>query len=161
MTQEDGTEASQAATVVVQPHDATPETITVDVEPVKPGEYWLGLICSPLDNPLLMKHLNIDHGVVVMEVVAESPAANAGLQKQDILIQAGELPLKDLRTLVETYREDPGECPDTDPDSQGSDSRRSPSRPPNDRPSHPSRPLPSTRRPATNGTCCRKPRGTT
>ena len=49
-----------------------------------------------------MKHLNIEHGVVVMEVVPASPAAAAGLQAQDILIQVGEEPLKTLKTLVDT-----------------------------------------------------------
>jgi membrane-associated protease RseP (regulator of RpoE activity) len=34
-------------------------------------------------------------------VVDDSPAAKAGLQKQDILIQAGDQPLTDLKTLVE------------------------------------------------------------
>jgi len=37
-----------------------------------------------------------------MEVVPESPAAAAGLQAQDILIQVGEEPQKNLKTLVDT-----------------------------------------------------------
>jgi membrane-associated protease RseP (regulator of RpoE activity) len=102
VTQVDETGAPQTATVVVEQDDAAPETIHVHVEPVKPGEYWLGLRCSELDNPLLMKHLNIEQGVVVMEVVPASPAAAAGLQADDILIQVGEEPLKTLRTLIET-----------------------------------------------------------
>ena len=35
----------------------------------------------------------------------DSPAAKAGLQKQDILIQAGDQPLNDLKTLVEKTEE--------------------------------------------------------
>ena len=52
-----------------------------------------------------MAHLGIEHGIVVQEVVNDSPAAKAGLQKQDILIQAGDQPLTDLKTLVETTEE--------------------------------------------------------
>jgi hypothetical protein len=97
--------SQETTTVVVQttPDDAAPEsgTITVNVDVVKPGQYWLGVICSPLEDELLMAHLGIDHGILVQEVVDDSPAAKAGLQKHDILVQAGEHPLKDLKTLVE------------------------------------------------------------
>lgn len=102
VTQAADEQAPEAATIVVQQAEATPEAVTVHVEPVKPGEYWLGLMCSELEDPLLMKHLNLGYGVVVMEVVPESPAAAAGLQAQDILIQVGEEPLKNLKTLVDT-----------------------------------------------------------
>lgn len=97
--------SQETTTVVVHANtdEATPEsaTFTVDVDVVKPGKYWLGVICSPLEDELLMAHLGIDHGILVRDIVDDSPAAKAGLQKQDILIQAGELPLKDLKTLVE------------------------------------------------------------
>ena len=100
-----------AVVVHANPDDATPEsaTITLDVDLVKPGQYWLGIICSPLEDELLMAHLGIEHGILVQDVVDDSPAAKAGLQKQDILIQAGEHPLNDLKTLVEMYRKDPRE----------------------------------------------------
>jgi membrane-associated protease RseP (regulator of RpoE activity) len=102
VTQADGEQAPETATIVVQQSDADPETVTVHVEPIKPGNYWLGLMCSELEDPLLRKHLSIEYGVVVMEVVPDSPAAAAGLQAQDILIQVGEEPLKNLKTLVDT-----------------------------------------------------------
>lgn len=95
-------QSPETATIVVQQADSDPETVTVHVQPIQPGEYWLGLMCSELEDPLLMKHLNIEYGVVVMEVVPKSPAAAAGLQAQDILIQVGDEPLKNLKTLVDT-----------------------------------------------------------
>jgi len=80
----------------------TGATLTLDIDVVQPGQYWLGIICTPLDDQLLKHHLGIESGIVVNEVVPDAPAAQAGLQPQDILIQAGDQPLKDLKTLVET-----------------------------------------------------------
>jgi hypothetical protein len=110
--QDEGTAAPQATgaeargIVVVQgkanPGSAEARTITVDVDVVKPGEYWLGIICTPLEDELLQAQLDIQHGVVVKEVVQDSPAAKAGLQPQDILLQVGDQPLTDLKVLVET-----------------------------------------------------------
>jgi membrane-associated protease RseP (regulator of RpoE activity) len=96
-------EASVAVVIQEKETPVTPETatITLDVDVVKPGEYWLGVICSPLEDELLMAHLGIEHGILIKEVVDDSPAAKAGLQKQDILIQAGDQPLTDLKTLVD------------------------------------------------------------
>jgi hypothetical protein len=47
-----------------------------------------------------MGHLGIEQGILVKEIVPDSPAAQAGLQPQDILIQVGDQPLHDLQTLV-------------------------------------------------------------
>ncbi len=92
--------------IVVQAKDApdgkASATITLDVEMVKPGEYWLGIVCTPVEDELLKKHLGIEHGLVVKEIVKDSPAAQAGLEPQDILIQVGQEPLTDLKVLVET-----------------------------------------------------------
>lgn len=79
--------------------------ITVDVNLVKPGQYWLGIMCTPLDDELLKAQLGVEHGLVVREVVGDSPAAKAGLQEHDILIQVGDQALADLRTLVAQIEE--------------------------------------------------------
>lgn len=98
---QDGETAEGPVTISVVRTESAPGDIQVTVEAaVQPGKYWIGVVCSPIDNELVMNQLGLEHGLVVTEVVEDSPAGKAGLQKQDILIQAGDLPLKDVQTLV-------------------------------------------------------------
>jgi len=46
---------------------------------------WLGVYTDNLSEPMLVA-LNIDHGVLVTEVTAESPAAKAGLAVGDVIV---------------------------------------------------------------------------
>ncbi len=103
--------SEKSVTVVVQQGEAKPAQdgqpiqMTVDLNIVKPGKYWIGVVCTPLDNELVKAQLDLESGLVVNEVVADSPAAKAGLQKQDILIKVGEKPLSDLGVLVKSTEE--------------------------------------------------------
>ena len=94
----------EPAAAPAAPTDQTVQ-ITLDVNLVKPGQYWLGVMCTPLDDELLKAQLGVEHGLVVREVVNDSPAAKAGLQAHDILIQVGDQALTDLRTLVAQIEE--------------------------------------------------------
>jgi len=70
-------------------------------KPVTPGEYWLGVEAMPVP-PALRAHLNLPEGqgLLVGGVVADSPAAKAGLKEHDILLQAGGKPLTDISDLI-------------------------------------------------------------
>jgi serine protease Do len=46
---------------------------------------WLGVYSDDLSEPMLVA-LNIDHGVLVTDVAAESPAAKAGLAVGDVIV---------------------------------------------------------------------------
>jgi Spy/CpxP family protein refolding chaperone len=69
------------------------------------GEYWLGLQLVPSAEATGQK-LNPAPalGLVVQEVVPESPAAKAGLKPQDILLKAGQKPLKTVHDLMEAVQ---------------------------------------------------------
>jgi membrane-associated protease RseP (regulator of RpoE activity) len=76
-----------------------------------PGDYWLGVGCSPAP-PVLRVHLNLpeNQGLVVGSVLPESPAAKAGLETNDILLTAGETKIgsvQDLSKAVEAAKETP------------------------------------------------------
>ncbi len=75
--------------------------LTVDIDEVKPGKFWIGVVCSPLDDYLLKTHLGVESGLVVTQVVQDSPAQRAGLKKDDILTALGDQPLTDLKVLVD------------------------------------------------------------
>jgi membrane-associated protease RseP (regulator of RpoE activity) len=74
-----------------------------------PGDYWLGIEAYPVP-AVLRVHLNLPEkqGLVAHRIVPDSPAAKAGIEANDILLQAGEKKLaemKDLADAVETAKE--------------------------------------------------------
>jgi membrane-associated protease RseP (regulator of RpoE activity) len=62
--------------------------ITANEQTPAEPTYWLGIQGQPLDSAVLRTHLQLadDVGVVVENVVKDSPAAKAGLRNHDILI---------------------------------------------------------------------------
>jgi len=85
-------------TVQVQPQ------IKVTFGPVQPQPpaFWIGVSVSPVE-PALRSHLQLpaDQGLVATEVVADGPAAKAGLKVNDILLTLNGKPLKDQATLID------------------------------------------------------------
>jgi hypothetical protein len=63
------------------------------------GEYWIGILGMPVDE-VLKSHLKIEQGLLVQDVVAESPAAAAGVQKHDIVLQFNDTKVTDLESLA-------------------------------------------------------------
>lgn len=84
--------------------------VDVDVDVANAGPtYWIGLLggdISPeLRSHLQLKELKVNQGVIVREVVPESPAAEAGLQNFDILLRANGEPVAGMRELSQLVRE--------------------------------------------------------
>ncbi|HYO25462.1 MAG TPA: PDZ domain-containing protein [Lacipirellulaceae bacterium] len=69
-------------------------------EPAPPA-YWLGIHGQPLDSAVLRTHLQLADGVgvVVEEIVPDSPAEKAGLRRHDILLDVGGEQIADMMTL--------------------------------------------------------------
>ena len=79
-------------------------TYRVSIEPVaqkKEADYYIGVPVRPLE-AALRAQLNVpeDRGLVVNEVMPNSPAAKAGLKPDDILLAVGDSPLPNTETLV-------------------------------------------------------------
>jgi len=64
-------------------------------------EYWLGVQVEVVPE-IARRQLAIDHGLAVEDVAPESPAAKAEIRKYDILIQAGDTPLKNVGDLIKS-----------------------------------------------------------
>ena len=66
------------------------------------GTHWLGITWYPVP-PALRAQLNLpeNQGLVVEEVVPDGPAAKAVIKPFDILMKAGDKPLKDIRDLAQ------------------------------------------------------------
>jgi membrane-associated protease RseP (regulator of RpoE activity) len=74
-------------------------------EEPKLGEYWVGMeVTQPSDDDRKKLEIPADHGIVVQQVVPDSPAAKAGLKVGDVLLAAGDKPLKELTDALEAIR---------------------------------------------------------
>lgn len=65
----------------------------------KPSEYWLGIALGELPE-VAQQQLGLDGGLVVADVMDDSPAAKAEFKKHDILIKADDKPLKSPPDLL-------------------------------------------------------------
>jgi membrane-associated protease RseP (regulator of RpoE activity) len=67
-------------------------------------KYWIGLrgVVIGDDDPL-RAHVDLPahQGLLVHEIVADSPAAKAGLKKYDILLRANDVELNEMKNLVD------------------------------------------------------------
>ncbi len=74
--------------------------------PKKPT-YWIGIRGRRVMSPVLRTQFQLagDLGVVVEEVVPDSPAAKADLRKHDVILNAGGEPVLDMTVLQNLVRE--------------------------------------------------------
>lgn len=76
----------------------------VGVQRMQMPKYWIGLLGGAItpDHPL-RAHLDLPEnaGLIVANVVPDSPAAKAGLKKHDILLKANDKDLHEMQDLVE------------------------------------------------------------
>jgi membrane-associated protease RseP (regulator of RpoE activity) len=67
--------------------------------------YFIGVQADPVDDAL-RSHVKLgEGGLIIREVVQDSPAAKAGVEVGDILLQVGEKPLADVDTLMTVVQE--------------------------------------------------------
>lgn len=71
-----------------------------------PSSHWLGVTCRPASAALRSQlKLAADRGLVVIAVAPESPAAEAGVELHDVLIEAGSTVLTGVPVLVDAIEE--------------------------------------------------------
>lgn len=69
---------------------------------VNPGPWWIGVQCRPAD-PALRAQLGLAEnvGLIVDEVVPNSPADKAGLKRFDVLVKAEDKELRSVQDLID------------------------------------------------------------
>jgi hypothetical protein len=88
---------------LAEPQEAKPVRVRALVKMAgeKEERYWIGVSCSQAGEALRAQlGLAEGQGLVVDEVVDDSPAKKSGLRKFDVLLSAGDAPLKSLDDLV-------------------------------------------------------------
>ena len=68
-------------------------------------KYWIGLLGGPV-TPEVRHHVQIpeNQGLLIREVVPDSPAAKAGIEKFDILLRANDAELHEMTDLIDLVR---------------------------------------------------------
>jgi len=104
-------EAEQGKVVTI-----APDAGAVDIQPqtriVEEPSYWIGIRGRSIESVVLRTHLQLaeDMGVVVEDIVSDSPAAKAGLRKHDIILRANGDAVDNMQVLqsqVRTRKEKP------------------------------------------------------
>jgi hypothetical protein len=68
-------------------------------------EYWIGAMCAPVDGALRNQLDLEDTGLIVLRVVADSPAAKAGLKEHDVITAIDGEEVDDVADLMAAVRE--------------------------------------------------------
>jgi S1-C subfamily serine protease len=96
--------ATEGRIVKISPSDGAATTDAVehhatDVTPLPDApKHWIGILGGPV-TPELRAHLDIPEGqgLLIRQVVPDSPAIKAGLEKFDVLLRANDTDLHEMR----------------------------------------------------------------
>lgn len=103
---------AQSDAKIVRIGPADPQTEAPHLPPpdgghqvVEAPKYWIGLLGGPV-TPDVRHHVQIpeNQGLMIREVVPESPAAKAGIEQFDILLRANDTDLHEMTDLVDIVR---------------------------------------------------------
>ncbi|TWT85395.1 putative serine protease HhoA precursor [Posidoniimonas polymericola] len=98
-----GEDPAEAATTPPNEPPAPPVAPT-EVRPARPS-YWIGILGGDVSEEL-RAHLGLEGaGVLVREVVPDSPADQAGIKKFDVLLSANGQPVTEMGALAQVVRE--------------------------------------------------------
>jgi membrane-associated protease RseP (regulator of RpoE activity) len=74
------------------------------VEEVPTGDYYIGIALGELPE-VAKRQLHLEHGLVVDDVLPDSPAAKAEFKPQDVLIRVGEQKLEQPADILKAVNE--------------------------------------------------------
>ncbi len=100
---------SDAKIIRIGPADAQNEVPNLPVpdgrERPEMPKYWIGLLGGPV-TPEVRHHVQLpeNQGLMIREVVPDSPAAKAGIEQFDILLRANDAELHEMTDLVDLVR---------------------------------------------------------
>lgn len=87
-----------AATVTARAQEGD-NVVPLAIPPAESGKYWIGVAVNPTDS-----------GLVIMDVVSDSPAAKAGLKAGDTIVAVKDTPVKDYEQLARFVAESEGKA---------------------------------------------------
>jgi len=83
-----------------------PVKVEIDVNSIKLGEYWIGVECGPMTGELPEDPDSPrERGIVVGNVVPDGPAAKAGIEPGDVILEAGKKPVAKIQDLIDAIND--------------------------------------------------------
>ncbi len=94
------------AQAAVQNAEAEALDSAQEIPPVEEPTYWIGIRGRSIESAVLRTHLQLaeDMGVVVEEILDDSPAAKAGLRKHDIILRVNGDAVDNMQVLQSQVR---------------------------------------------------------
>lgn len=68
---------------------------------------WIGIVIGPEIDEKWQKYFNVEHGVIVSDVIKNEPADKAGLQKNDVILDFDKKPVRSARDILKFVAEVP------------------------------------------------------
>ena len=104
-------DADGVLTIDAEPAESNSEQDSEEsaTEKDKPSKYWIGVKLRPVDEPLRAQlDLPEDVGLVVDSTFEGSPADEAGIKRNDIVLEVGDKKLHDPQKLIEQVEKSGG-----------------------------------------------------
>ncbi|MBU1853467.1 MAG: trypsin-like peptidase domain-containing protein [Candidatus Omnitrophica bacterium] len=84
-----------------QPQEAFEKKEDIKSAEVKDIKYWRGLEASDITSEMALRYkLEVDSGVIVINVEPASPAENAGIRRGDIIYEINRAPINSMRDYI-------------------------------------------------------------
>jgi hypothetical protein len=98
-------DGGQATPNLPPPSSPQSSQSSADVTRTAAPTHWIGLLCGPV-TPELRAHVDLPEGqgLLVREVMPNSPAAKSGVKLYDIVLRANDTQLSDMPALVDLVR---------------------------------------------------------
>jgi hypothetical protein len=69
------------------------------------SDYWIGIALGGGIPDVVKAQLDLEYGQIVADVIDDSPAAKAGFRENDVLLEAGENPLREPADVIKAVDE--------------------------------------------------------
>lgn len=97
---------ASGAITAAQPQELPERGAFFDLRDREPSPFWIGAMCVPVEPTLRAQFgLKPGQGLVAVEVMAESPAARAGLQRHDVIVALDGRDLEEVGQLVQAVND--------------------------------------------------------
>ncbi|MDO4587017.1 MAG: PDZ domain-containing protein [Planctomycetia bacterium] len=106
-TAPENNESSKEGTQDISPNFQIVPGTNAQTSNIKLSEYWIGALVEPLPELIASQmSINAGEGVLVLQIVPNSPAEKAGLKKYDVIVKIGDNAVKNVFDIGQILDQD-------------------------------------------------------